>query len=72
LYDIIVNGKQHPIGILKLLWKFFHRMISGFPAQSEQCPVFTPSNCDPQAVQNSSWKECNKQRHDCKYCKNCK
>lgn len=66
LYDVIVNGKQHPTVILRLLRKFFfHWRISGFPAHSEECPMFTPSNCDPQAVQNSSWKECNKQRHDC-------
>lgn len=66
VYDVIVNGKQHPLRILRRLQQcFILRKISWSPGHSEQCPMVTPSNCDTPGVQNRSWVESNKQRHVC-------
>lgn len=68
VYDVTVNGKQHPIRLLSLLWKsFITRKKNGSLGHSEQCLMVTPSNCDTLAVQNNSCKESNKQKDGCKY-----
>jgi hypothetical protein len=68
MYDVIVNGKQNPIRILRLLWKCLKlQRRNKSPGHSGQCLTVKSFSCDTPAVQNSSWKEYSKQKHDCEY-----